>query len=323
MAAATEAGLTQKPLHVACAADAAFIPHCAAMLHSVCAQHTAARVHVHFLHDDSLPAVLRLQLGDFVNGIGAQWQAWRIEPQQAAAFPDHPRFGRLAWYRVLLPELLPQLDRVLYLDADMIVADRLDAIWELDLGDHALAAVTNPLYPEMSTAFLGELGLPSIDNYFNSGMLLLNLTEWRRQNIVTAILKFVQDGVGLHTWPDQNALNAVLWRRRLALPPRWNALSVVFDLPPQLLPYRAEELVEARQNPAIIHFIGHYKPWHYRCKHPFRELYFRHLRQTPWRDLPLEGHTLYHRLMRLLPWLFGLRLENRMRAFWQRLRRTE
>lgn len=309
--------MTQSVLHLACTADAAFIPHCAAMLHSVCTQHSA--VHVHFLYDDSLPAASRLQLGQFVGSLGAQWQTWRIEPAQAAFFPDHPRFGRLAWYRVLLPQLLPQLDRVLYLDADMIVADRLDAIWHLDLGDHALAAVTNPLYPEMSTAFLSELGLPSIAEYFNSGMLLLNLDEWRRRNIVAAILKFVQEGVGLDTWPDQNALNAVLWRRRLPLSPRWNALSVVYDLADSLLPWNAEELADARRRPAIIHFIGHYKPWHYRCKHPFRELYFKHLRQTPWRDLPLEGRTLYHRLMRLLPWLFGLRLENRMRVFWRGL----
>lgn len=307
------------PLHLACTADAAFVPHCAAMLHSVCTQHAPARVHVHFLHDDDLSADLLKQLGGFVTHLGAHWEPCRVDEARRNLLPDHARYGRGAWYRIFLPQLLPQLDRILYLDADMIIADRLDELWTTELDGYAVAAVSNPLYPEMSTAFLQDLGVPSVCCYFNSGMLLLNLQDWRQQRHTEAVLAFIRAGVALDSWPDQNALNAVLWQRCKLLPPRWNTLSIFFELEPARLCYSATEITQARRAPAIIHFIGHYKPWHYRSKHPFRQLYFKHLEQTPWRGLPLEGRTWRHRFMRLLPWLFALRLEARVQRVWRRL----
>jgi lipopolysaccharide biosynthesis glycosyltransferase len=215
--------------------------------------------------------------------------------------------------------LLPELDRVLYLDADTIVTGPLDELFARDLSHYALAAVVNPLYAWMSDTFLQGLGVPSICKYFNSGVLLMNLDDWRANRYTESILEFgCQQDVG--DWPDQNALNAVLWSKCDLIPPRWNALTVYFYGGRRYLCYSASDVDAAREDPAIVHFIGPYKPWHYRSKHPFRAEYFEHARKTPWGDQPVIGRTPLHALVRLLPWTAGLRVESHIFAAAERLK---
>lgn len=296
-------------MQVACNVDAAYLPHCAAMLHSLLAQHPRGAVQVHLLHDADTQGDGLTRLEAFVQAQGGAWRAHCITTQQRALFPDHRRFKRTAWYRVLLPELLPDYERVLYLDTDMIVLRPLDALWATDLNEAALAAVTNPLYPFMDHDFLGDLGLRKQAEYFNSGVLLINLDYWRRHGVMQHILDFAAEQGRSQEWPDQNALNVVLrdnWRR---LAPEWNAQNTVFDLPVDGLPFSKEEALQARRSPAIVHFIGPYKPWHYRCKHPLRALYWHHLAQTPWPERSMEGRSLANYLLRPLPEQWGWRLE--------------
>lgn len=307
-------------LHIACSADERYVAHCAAMLHSVCTHHPPGEITIHFLHDDRLnPATLE-RLGSFVDRLGACWAPVHVTEDLAQGFPDEPRYGRLAWYRVLLADLLPNLDRILYLDVDLIVAAPLVELWQLDMDGDTVAAVTNPLYPTMSATFLGDLGLPSIDSYFNSGVLLLDLGRWRDGACLQAIRQAIRLGSGLESWPDQNVLNAVLWKRRRRLPPRWNAMTTLFELKDEQLPFDGNDLRHARTHPAIVHFIGPYKPWHYRCQHPFKHLYFEHLEATPWPRRPVEGRTPLNVVYRLLPMRISGRLEALIQARQQRLR---
>jgi lipopolysaccharide biosynthesis glycosyltransferase len=303
---------------IACAADAEYVPHCAALLHSLATTHEPARVHVHFLHDGDLERSLLDELGDYATGLGLEWSPVLVDGDILARFPDHHRFGRVGWYRVALPELLPGLDRVLYLDCDVIVTDTLVPLLSVDVSDVAVGAVTNPLYPGTPSTLVTDLGLPSTDRYFNSGVLLMNLDRWRRAGIGNALQAFIDRGEGMDLWPDQTALNAVLWDDRRPLAPRWNAQNPVFELRPPQLPFTAAEVDDARRSPAVVHFIGPYKPWHYRSKHPMRSLYFEHLSHTPWAGREIEGATLAHRALRLLPAAFGLRVERQLRRWAQR-----
>lgn len=299
------------PLPIACAADDRYIPHCAAMLHSLAVSNPGAEVQVHFLHDADADPSLVDELGRFAASLGLGWRAHQVTEEQRGRFPDHPLYGRSAWYRVLLPELLVELDAVLYLDADTIVTGSLAPLLATDLAGAPVGAVTNALYPGTPLGFLAELGVRDPGGYFNSGVLLLDLARWREEAIADDVLAFVAAGPGLGEWPDQAALNATLADRRLALAPRWNVQNTVFDLPDALLPFSAAELAEAREWPAVVHFIGPHKPWHHRCKHPMRARYFEHRHQTPWPDQPIEGATALNRALRLLPIPLGYRLERR------------
>lgn len=308
-------------MHIACSANSQYLPHAAAMLRSLLSQASASRPQIHFLHDEAMPGEEISRLGEFVTAQGGTWQAHSISRERMQNYPQNWRFSREAWYRVLLPEVLPDVSRVLYLDADTIVMRSLDPLWATDLGEYTVGAVANPLYGFMDTGFIHALELASTADYFNSGVLLMDLDRWRAQGLTQQLMDFIAEHGDAQQWPDQNALNAVLRGRWLPLAPRWNAQNVYFDLKPAQLLCTPAQVREARSAPGIIHFVAPYKPWDYLCKHPYRQSYFDHLAATPWRDsVPIQGATPVNRLLRLLPQPFMWLSLVRMRQGWRMLR---
>ncbi len=92
------------------------------------------------------------------------------------------------WHRLFLPELLPAVAACLYLDADTLACDSLEPLWLTDLSGYWLGAVTNVFQPN-HRGRPKELGLPSRDVYFNSGVLLMHLEEMRRDDTTAALPK--------------------------------------------------------------------------------------------------------------------------------------
>ena len=110
-------------IHVACAAEGAYVAHSAAMLHS--ARFQGGDVHVHYLHGPAFR-----EQDAFRAFLGAHIDFYEVAPERVADLPADPRFTDAMWHRILLPELLGDLDRVLYLDVDTIVLDDLRPLWE-------------------------------------------------------------------------------------------------------------------------------------------------------------------------------------------------
>jgi lipopolysaccharide biosynthesis glycosyltransferase len=271
------------------------------MLHSILAIDGAA-VHVHYLHGPSFPVDLQRRLTRMVQGMGGNISFIAIPDQWIAGLAAPGGHQTLAtWYRIFLPALLPQVDRILYLDGDTLAVESVAPLWELDLGDAYVAAVTNVFEPW----FLhrpGVLGLTGPQAYFNAGILLMNLDLMRKDGSTEALLNYSLDHIDKLMWVDQDALNVVLGHRRHVLRPRWNCMNAVIHLPWATDAFAIEELEEARTHPAIRHFEGPpvCKPWHYLCEQSMRDLYFEHRQQTPWPDVRIEGRTPRAIVSRLL-----------------------
>ena len=287
-------------LHVACAARRDYVPHAAAMLHSLLARHRDLPVQVHFLHGPELPEAHVERLTEMVSREGGSISFVRIDDERVAGLatvelkrsPGRPVLPASHWYRVFLPELLPAVDKLLYLDGDIIVVDSLEELWGTDLADHYLAAVTNVSEPWFLHK-VAALGLEDPRDYFNSGVLLMNLDQMRRDASTSAVLEYAQANEAKLFWPEQDALNAVLGPRRLPLHPRWNCMNGVLHFPWSYYVFGLEAVDEARARPAIRHFEGPSvnKPWHYLCDGQSRALYAGHRRETPWPRYRLEGRT--------------------------------
>jgi lipopolysaccharide biosynthesis glycosyltransferase len=226
-------------------------------------------VRVHVLHSWRLGPLARRAL----RRAGARTH--RVPDGRVAGLPVNGPFTQAMWFRVLLGDLLPDADRVLYLDVDCLVLDDPAPLAALDLGDAWLAAVTNvpmPLHEGRAEA----LGVPD-EAYFNSGVLLLHLAALRRDGALAEVEAYARARPELG-WPDQDALNAVLHARRLPLAPRWNAMNSL-----RAFPAAAERLHggaavrEALERPAIRHFEGPgaNKPWDPRAAPADRELWAR------------------------------------------------
>lgn len=279
-------------LQVACAADASYLPHCAVVLSSLRAVDHGAPVHAHVLHPPEVGDAALQRLASMADGESLTITAHPVAARRVAGLPAWGRIPQTMWFRILLPELLPEADRVLYLDADVLVVDSLAPLWATDLADSWVSAVTN--VPERHMlGHAAQLGLPGPREYFNSGVLLLNLAAMRRDERTAALLACARERADRLLWPDQDALNLVLGPRRQALHPRWNLMNSIRRFPwaDELL--HPAERRDAIRRPAIVHFEGpaENKPWHVLCDHPYRDRYAECRRATPWPHVRREGLT--------------------------------
>ena len=309
-------------IELACITDAAYVRHTGVMLHSALARSARERISVRVLHGSPIDACDHERLERIADKFGARLRLEQIAEDRARQFPVG-YFPRSVWFRVLLPELMPDANKVLYLDSDLIVTDDLSPLWETELGDHLLGAVTNPFYPFMPAHPQLNLGIAKPECYFNSGVLLMNLRQMRAESAVTRLCEFARAHPG-SSYPDQDALNVVCRGRWLSLHPRWNVQSTLFELKAHELPLPPQQVSEAITNPAVIHYIGPFKPWHYLCRHARQGAYFEHARETPWGAPDLEGRSLRNAVLRRLPLVWidrWFRLERTLAHYWQRARR--
>ena len=211
---------------------------------------------------------------------------------------------RTAYFRLLAGKLLPDsIDRVIYLDSDLLIVGDLSELWQEEIGNDYCLAVPGIACPyvdaraadfnfKRSSPYLAgltpipnwrELGLKGDAPYFNSGVMVLNIQRWRQENIEQKLLKCLRENAK-HIWCwDQYALNVVFAGEWSTLPTRWNQGAHVFEFPDESYsPIDQQSFLTTRDNPAIIHFTTEWKPWHYHNSHPALERFFQQLDKTTW-----------------------------------------
>lgn len=191
---------------------------------------------------------------------GATVQVLEQAPEAAELLNPHGAYGGYStatYRRLFLPRLLPDLDRVLYLDSDMIVRGDLRALWETELGGAAIAAV-----PDAWATTVAPMRDRFPQGYFNSGTLVMDLAEWRRRGVARACLDYLASAPpDPYQFWDQTPLNEVLrggWHR---VSPRWNFMTLYSPQLADQLGIAADDYAEIAADPAIVHFLAAYKPW--------------------------------------------------------------
>jgi lipopolysaccharide biosynthesis glycosyltransferase len=174
------------------------------------------------------------------------------------------------YLRLLLPDLLPEAQQIVYLDVDLVVRRNLAELFGIELGDAPLAAVRDAFLPTLRSAVPNcgqershELGdLP----YFNSGVMVINADVWRTKLIGARAIEMIRRWKPTLTWLDQDALNIVTAGQWIELDRRWNVFSIT-DQPRGSIPYHVAadksmaEQVRLERESYVLHFVGPRKPW--------------------------------------------------------------
>ena len=275
-------------IEVACAVEGDYVPHSAAMLASVLANSGASRVRVHYLHGPDFAVEDSAAIAQMVVEMGGEAAFLKVDDERCSGLPIEGFTGKATWYRTMLPDLLPDIARVLCLDADLLVMDSLEPLWTLDLEGSLLAAVTNVLAPQYMDR-PAELGI-SPHAYFNAGVMLLDLDSMRANGSARKVNRYGVDHAAELALRDQDAMNFVLAGRRKALSPRWNTMNAIRVYPWSAYVFTASEIADAIARPAIRHFEGpgSNKPWHTDCEPRWQAAYLQHRRRTPWPDFTPE-----------------------------------
>ena len=305
-----------EPVVLAIGFDRAYVPWAATLIESVLEHHTPGQVRFEVLHDGSVTEPQVKALHDMV-GKRAGISFHAVERSRYDHLPITRDFGSIVWLRFLLPEILPDRSRVVYLDADTHVRGSLAELWQTPLGGMPIGAVANVVEPA-ARPHVHALGVTYPGGFFNSGVLVLDLDALRKEDAVGLMFRFAADHAALLQWPDQDVLNAVFKSRWKQLHPRWNAQNSLWTWTEWAEEvFGRERLDEARADPRVRHFEGPSlsKPWHYLCRNPGRDEYLRSLARTPWAGTQLEDRTMATRLIALLP------AERRLVAYRRLLRR--
>lgn len=268
-------------IHIVCCSDENYAFNLAVIIQSVLEHHTKDEVAFHFVHS-ALTPVTTAKLDRYVANKGVSLSRYLLDESVFKGLPEIDYFTIAMYYRLVIPELLPQeTSKILYLDMDVVVEDRLDAFWNQDLTGKA-AAVIEDGAPK-------HLGDQSPQKYFNSGVMLINLDYWRVRNVKQQAIDFMIRHRDLLRFPDQDALNVVLQHDVVYVPDRWN---YHLNLDKKFLKRALKGKVSAEEAPAIVHFNQKIKPWMYHCKHPYRFRYWELLRKTTFSDYKMKNKTL-------------------------------
>lgn len=296
-------------IHIAFNIDGNYVRHCAVTMASLFANNPDEAFCLHIVTGGLADADERT-LQELAGAHGSSVRFYVPAEGQLDGFTIRKfsdRISMATYYRCVLSDLLPDtLDRVIYLDCDILVLDAIRPFWEMPLDDAGVAAVEDigaddaPRYE--------VLCYPMADSYFNAGVLLVNLDYWRRHNVPQQCVDYYRAHPERIVYNDQDILNSLFHSCRRLTGIRWNMQDAFYrPLPKFDDAWRSAHEQDLLQ-PAILHFTNR-KPWEYDNQHPLRHLYFRYQELTPWRGThPLRSPlNRLRRFVRLLPFRLGLR----------------
>lgn len=253
-------------MHIVLTFDDAMVGPAAACLTSVAMNRGETSVTAHILHDGVASHRLR-ELVNHCTKIGLAAIPYSIDAGDLV--PLHAGLARQplpvsTLYRCLLARYIPaEIEQVLYLDCDTIALGSIAALDTMELRGAIAAVGLNP------HSALRHLGIGD-DEYFNSGVMAINMALWRSENIEGRLLGALDRHSDDLMFMDQCALNIALRGRVIFFEPQYN---YIYDVKQRRSDFRT---------PVIIHYAGGTKPWKQPYSHPWSGAYIEFAGMTPW-----------------------------------------
>ena len=275
--------------------DDNYIQHSMAMLCSLFENNRNHHIKVHVLHG-GLMDKSRNYLTELAERYGNSVVFYHVDdtPLQGVQFRQNRPLSMAAYYRLLLASVLPfNIDKILYLDCDIIVLRDLHEIFDIELDGYALAASIDH-FPYDSKHRM-QLHMEADERTFCSGVMLVNLKYWRDNNVESGLLEYAKrhrDVVYLH---DQDVLNYYFKKKWFLLAPKWNcvAFSVSAIRHPFFKSFDYEEYLNA---PMLYHYaaVGQ-KPW-YDMKMPNKRHYINYLKLSGYKEIKFKKTTVMSKI---------------------------
>jgi lipopolysaccharide biosynthesis glycosyltransferase len=266
-------------LHISMCFDDKYLTPFTVLLTSIIKNNESNPIHVHAIAT-GLSGREKSELKTLLNDHGGDIIYYQVSDERVKNFhlPKTSHMSISAYYRLCIAGMVPaNVEKLLYLDTDIIVNGSLAGIFTTEMGNFAAAAVTE----FSSNTVRPELGITSADMYFNSGVLLINVEQWKKQQISEKAISFILNNPEKLIWGDQDALNSVFAGNYIRLGAENNVIHS--DVPINLNRAGFRKFLEDK---TIIHYtLNRNKPWNQNCKSEIRFLYFDYLWQsTCWKE---------------------------------------
>lgn len=270
-------------IQILCALDANYLPQLRVLLTSIRLNNPGETFGLYLMHS-GLP---ERELEGLERWCGEAGWEFHSVPVDAALFDGAPvtaQYPREMYYRLLAGQMLPDsLSRVLYLDPDILVINPLRELWETDMQGNMFAAAAHTGKTELANN-VNRIRLGTDHDYYNSGVLLIDLERCRSEVAPDELFAFVREHRRELVMPDQDLLNAVYGDSILPLDDAlWNYDARNFNN--YMLRSAGEQDMDwVMENTAILHFCGKAKPWKPNYIYRFGVLYrhYERLAERAW-----------------------------------------
>jgi len=298
-------------INILCASDEKFIPYCGTMLTSLFENNRDSSINVYLLSDDTLTAISKKRLVSLAQKYSQTLSIIKVDASDFARYPVHnSQWNNSIYYRLLVVDFLPvSVEKVIYLDSDIIVDGSLKDYWGTNVEGYALGAVPDAWCGRKDV--YERLSLPDDGCYFNSGSMLINLKYWREYKVKEQFLEYIDSNFEKLWFNDQDTLNGVFFEKKLLLPVKYN-FQVPYlkkDIFDSLYDGLRNEIL-ATSEPRIIHYSSPIKPWmvlYYNM--PYKEKWKYYKRISFWKktsDILPEHNFVRWMIKRFILWPLGM-----------------
>ncbi len=280
-------------IEIVCSTDDKYVMPIGVMLTSLFENNREENVYnIHLLHGGITDGHIKL-IETLVSNYGQKISFYKIDEQTFKNFPigksyqtDHVGSSMATYYRLFLTQILPDnIDKVIYIDCDILVMKSLRELWNIDMSNLAIAAVPDS-YNNVITHY-NRLRYSPKQGYFNAGFLLINLKYWREHRVWSKFLDYVINNPERLACHDQDVLNYVFKDVKKELPLKYNMLNEFwFDVRYSMISWEYEkQILEGQENPVIIHFTCIPKPWYKNCAHPYKKMFDKYKSMSLWSNV--------------------------------------
>lgn len=298
-------------IHIACCSNEKLAPIFGVVVTSIGINVTSDDVTIHLLHNSLKPrTVKRLQKIADKYKVELDFKQIETDILKDCYFDKSKHYGDIMMFaRLLLSSVLPDLDKIIYLDCDIVVLKDLQSLWNFDVSDVAVAMAPDFTLKDKST--LNRLGITT-GYYLNSGVILMNLDYWRKHDVQNRIFSYILEKGDKLIYNDQDALNSILQNEHEELHIKYNFSYYYFHrLIGVLYKEKIHEIIEARDNPIIFHYFGPLKPWSLGAYLPGKELFIKYQKLSGWNYKIIQKNIFRRIVFTLVPSLKSQMWENK------------
>ena len=214
-------------------------------------------------------------LNDFCKSYGAKFKQISISEKYFEDAKITDRYPQSMYYRLLAPKILPEsLDRILYIDPDTLIINKLDELWNMEFPKGKIyAAASHAIIGNLSDN-INKLRLDTDHSYFNTGVILMDLKKARKIVDMNEIIKTVNESKDIELiLPDQDIFNTMYGKYTIEIPDEIYNYDARFYPAYLLNSGNKHDLDWIMSNTCILHFCGKRKPWLAQGYNLFTSLY--------------------------------------------------
>ncbi len=254
----------KKVVPIVFSANAKYAPYVAVTINSIISNSSKDRFYKFFILQTELSSATILRLED-LKGENYSTKCINVAEYTNDSMYVSAYFSVEMYYRIMIPELFPEYDKVLYLDCDTVVVHDIAELYDENLGDCLIGAIRNLMHEKMRKYIEFSLKVDT-DKYINSGVILFNCKKCREEKFTKKsfeMLEYRQE----FRYPDQDLINVMCENRIKLLNPRWNFtwhyrhLAESKNTELHLSDIDMKLFYEYEEDPYIIHYTGEVKPW--------------------------------------------------------------